>query len=53
MQDLAKMEKLAKASKSISDGVLFDNAIHANMQWALSPAHAVASCILPAKQMSV
>ena len=52
-QDLARIERVAKAAKCVSDGVLFDNAIHANMQWALSPAHAVASSILPAKLMSV
>ena len=47
------MERLAKASESISDGVMFEMAIHKEMMWGLSPAHAITSSILPAHYMHV
>ncbi|CAL1677655.1 unnamed protein product [Lasius platythorax] len=49
---LQRLDKIAQAADSISQGDLVEKAMRSNMMWSLLPLHACFSFVVPASEMS-
>lgn len=52
IRSLQRLDKIAQAADSISQGDLVEKAMRSNMMWSLLPLHACFSFVVPASEMS-